>query len=457
MNSIKGCNRDLNETNRNNDELITNCKWYGCNNLDKFFTDLYHERLKVKTEKSEVKFIKRAIERIVQTFANHVFLHGRQIIESIKNDYKYAYPGSMFLENIENIIKAGSIYDKTRNTYPDEFDFILVLFAFYCESDMEHGYHKFGYTYKESFTALHHLMKNLLSKKSITDSLVYRDPQQNDRKIQFHTFIGQYGCSTKLRFIYERGPSNISINVDIVLSTKRMDPLLYMRKLSSQELFDKEVAKTGSVLYVNEKLAFTETEVVFVKKVMSSKHRKAYRILKYLVNGHKDGEILDRMLHECGHHGERITSHMIKTEVILHHCSCHRVDRVVSLCVLDVLNSLKSYDSNTCIPSLAHSAHIPHFFRSVDKLQALEDMVHILHDMQTAPEPYHFDKYKITPISKSLLTYPRQYSTCEETIKTKPCDWVFCMGTYCINLAEVLLAVLLFVIFLAGLINYLEK
>lgn len=421
------------------------------NNLDKFLDDLYREELKFKLTKAEAKFIKQGVEYLLQKIAYLTFAYGKEEIESIKRDYMRVYPGLIFLENEYTLVKVGSFYEKAKNKYPDEFDFIYVLFQFFCKSTTLFGYEKFGYTYTHMFTVLHLVIKNLLSPRNIRDYLVYRDPNVPGKEIRFEKYVCLYSHSSKLQFMYENQEKNKIINVDFVLAVRRIDPDLRLKYICAHQAFNIEVAHTGSILYVNEKVAFTETEVRFMKHVLSAKHRKAYRILKYLINGHKDGEILENILRKSGHFGEQITSHMIKTEMILHHYRCFRTDRVVSPCVLEILECMKYYDSNNGLPTLTHFPPVPHFFRSVDKLCALENMTDRLQAIQRSNIPYTHENYRVKPIAKSLLEYTRPQTP--ERIETEAYDWIWCLATYSINICEALFALVVFFIFVACLVH----
>ena len=424
-------------------------------NLERFFEDLYHQELEIKIEKTEVKFIKRGIENLVQTIAHLLVANGNDEIENIKHDYEEAFPGLVIHddEGEEEIIKVGSIYDKTKNAYPDEFDFILSLFTFYCECDAKFGYVKFGYTYAHEFKFLHRVLETLLLNESNAEHFVYSVPEDRDKEIRFVKYVGLFGSSSKLRFLYRNGNTSVFINVDIVLAVKRLDQLIQYRHLSTQSEFNEELAQTGSVLYVNEKPTFTETEVTFVKHVLSAKHRKVYRILKYLINGNGDGDVLDEVIRRSGLFYERISSHMIKTEIILHHYRCGHKEKEVSPCVMEILDSFKYYDSNNSIPSLAHTSHTPHFFRSVDKQKALEDMFETLNAMKTTMKPYHFDKHQIIPIAASLLIYPK--NVYQVIYDSKASDCICSAGSYCLIILQALFAIAMFSIFLTAWIHFL--
>lgn len=420
------------------------------NNLDKFLDDLYREELKFRLTKAEAKFIKQGVEYLLQKIAYLTFAYGKDEIESIKRDYTRVYPGLIFLENEHTLVKVGSYYEKTKNNYPDQFDFICVLFQCFCKSTTMFGYEKFGYTYTHMFTVLHHVIKNLLSTRNVREYLVYRDPNVPGKELRFEKYVCMYSHSSKLQFMYEDQEKKKVIKADFVLAVRRIDPDLRLKHICAHRPFNIEVAQTGSILYVNEKVSFTETEVRFMKHILSATHKKAYRILKYLINGHKDGEILQNMLRKSGHFGERVTSHMIKTEMILHHYRCFRTDRVMSPCVLEMLECMKYYDSNKGLPSLTHFPPVPHFFRSVDKLCALENMTELLNAMQRSRKPYSHENNRIQPIARSLLEYTRPQTP--ERVEMKAYDWIWCIATYSINIFEALFGLAVFFIFVACLV-----
>lgn len=143
------------------------------------------------------------------------------------------------------------------------------------------------------------------------------------------------------------------IHVDITPAIRVHDKYLpfYVNSLCSVKGFRDEMLKTGSfIVILNEttRLSFTETEVVFMKSCLSSRHKKTNRILKYLANGDNDEDKL-REVNECFRLIEdyytsyfRISSYALKLLIINHHYS-YRKDNswTESACVVEVLKSLQ--------------------------------------------------------------------------------------------------------------------
>lgn len=418
------------------------------NNLESFLRDIYRNELKYKIGRNEVKFIQRGIEDLVETIVNVIEIEAKEEIGQIKKEYQQAFPSLVLLPNADKVVGIGSFYDKTKNGYPNEFDFNYVLFTFSSDQLTQTTYATFGYTHDPSFKKVHRTVKYVLCRKSLREKLVY---ERNGRVIQFEKYDEQIGPTSRLLFSYHTDNSVRTINVDLILAVRRVDEELWDKKLHPVSEFMENIALTGGVFYVNDKMTFPETEVAVMRYVVSHKHRKACRILKYLMNGHKDGEILAKRLRQTGLFNEIISSNRIKTEIILHHFKCQRTDRYLFPCVLKILDSINNdYDADTPLDTLtAENEHV-HLFRSVDRMRYLQKMISTLTAMSYSTKPYVYEKDRITPIARSLLVYPKPVVV--QYTHSNVLDGVWCLGSYFYHVTLMAFSVLMVVLFLMVLI-----
>lgn len=137
------------------------------------------------------------------------------------------------------------------------------------------------------------------------------------------------------------------ISVDFVPAFKVIDDNIgKVSGLFTLPEFHQLVVRSNSFLLTQKMLSFTETEVYFMTNVLSTKHRKIYRLLKYLINGHTGEGELHRILrkHNPGFVQVRkglISSYKIKTLMIFHHYKCKETTALLGPCLIQILSQIK--------------------------------------------------------------------------------------------------------------------
>lgn len=332
------------------------------NKLELYLKDVYTLECVIKATKEEIGFIQTGIETLVTKIADSILEYFEEyryvpdlddgLIEILKN----REPACTRSE----IVKVGSFYEKTKNGFTDEFDFIFPLFesdcSLYCNE--EEGVAISG-TYLLQVIMMAFLGLSAVAEKR-ENLLYYHDPASWNRKLYFKEYYDAKGPAAKLLFIYEDENAKIrNIHVDFVPAIKINGDKLEQTLNHVCELneFRTEVLSTGSYFLVADGgygITFTETEVKFMRGVLSEKHTKAYRILKYLISGDDDGEVLGLFLREKNPHERVYTSFMLKTMMIRHHYKCKRSDQnEIGACVVDVLDEMSTYEDIDSFPKLA--------------------------------------------------------------------------------------------------------
>lgn len=392
--------------------------------LELYLNDIYTKECLFKIEESEVQFIRTGIENLVQAIVDSALerFNDPQSQNSLNEAMQ------MYRDDIcsSDIIKVGSFYEGTKNHYPDEFDFIFLL---YCSKNfIEFGENNLSIpNYSDKIenpltNAILGLYKVTEKKK---DYLHYLS-SDGTRKIYFDKYMYAKGPAAKLRFIYESDSGQSKeIFVDLVPAVREHGETLertvsFMCRLPE---FRKEVLRTGSFLFINSVSAnftFTETEVRFMGNVLSKNHVAVYRILKHLINGHGDDETLKNHLHDK-HLGMKTyklySSYRMKIMMVCHHYVCTNADqKSLGLCVLQILGDMNSYPEIDSFPKLVDKidafksnrvdVHNPqekqYFFEMVFDTEPvfllqpyLQSMIERLKAMQCSEESYDYERDKI--------------------------------------------------------------
>lgn len=228
--------------------------------------------------------------------------------------------------------------------------------------------------------------------------LSYTDSPLGKRKLIFDDFVQEHGPAFMLQFTYTNEfCEDKIINVDFVSAFKIVDDKLEETavKLCKLEPFRDELVSTGGYMYTNGNITFTETEMNFIRNVLSKNHVKVYRLLKYILNGHGDDEHLSD-LHIRGY-----SSYKIKATIIYHHYSCKNPDSVeVDQCVLDVLGDL--YACRNHPQSLVREYSIPPV-PSKEYIHCLKQTTDILKSMQCSEETYTYEQCKTKSVFQQLI------------------------------------------------------
>ncbi|XP_053381141.1 uncharacterized protein LOC128549068 [Mercenaria mercenaria] len=397
--------------------------YYTKNNLELYLNDVYEQECVMKAEKEEIEFIKKGIETLVQRIV-HLALedfsvnkkienlllnyNNKEVKELQKSLVEVYFPIKCRLKEISDvktskrsIIKVGSFYEETKNYFPDEFDFIFLLFNAKQKPDLDVDVNTDG------------IARAVI--RSVTESnkenlwyISHNENRQKRRLLRFDGYVDEHGPASMLQFIYSNNVSGKErcIYVDLVPA--------YMIEESNREWYDEyvnehvkprsfrdEVLSVGKCLYVSDRITFTETEVHFMRNVLSKKHVKVYRILKYLINGHGDGDIYGQYLKEQMVFIACYSTYKIKTMMIYHHDECINPDTEnVGPCVLQVLENMGKYDNTDDFPKLYQS-----FFLGLlpaEKFCLLPNLLTLtqtLRSLQISKDSY---KYKNTRM-KSVL------------------------------------------------------
>lgn len=274
--------------------------------LELYLNDVYDRECVLQTDKDEVEFVQNGIEMIVQRIGNKILQYSpsdddddveKTFQNTLDEDIQmFASSGGKVTKYTEcNLIKVGSFYEGTRNKFPDEFDFTFPVYCFKETKCMSLG----------------SLISSILAKtygiinSQTTDpvlkihdiELSYCDPQDQTRKIYLDKNVGKTGPARHFKFVYlNKSGVKRNIHVDLVPSAVIRDSEFerIVNDYCKLEPFRHEVLNTGTIQIVQQRLSFTETEVLFMKDILSHDHRKVYRLLKYFINGHND------VIDDCG-------------------------------------------------------------------------------------------------------------------------------------------------------------
>lgn len=346
--------------------------------LEKYLHDIYEKECLYKIKEDEAEFIRTGIETVVKNIVDGImdYLHGTDSV----------------LKDESRIIKVGSIYEGTKNKYPNEFDFIFV-YRSQTDSNIE--------DLKKTdlgFSKVYESIKTLLDLDKTYLQLSYCDGK---REVYFEKRKMRHGPAEMLEFIYKSSSGKCSrIHVDLVpairIVSSKLDEIVCKNCTISP--FRTEILSTGKCLVVDDEYTFTETEVHFIKNTLSQNHKKMYMILKYLVNGHDDNKILDRYLGAFTYiYSKGYTSYMIKTVVIRHHYECERFGiKELSPCVLTVLEDMCKYTHTDDFPRIVPSDK---WLRSRKRRLVLRDrlksMMGDLRSLQKSGECYDYERIGI--------------------------------------------------------------
>jgi hypothetical protein len=151
---------------------------------------------------------------------------------------------------------------------------------------------------------------------------------------------------------------------------------------------------------VKDNYSFTETEAYFMGNILSMKHKKVYRILKRLINGHNTEDVYTDKSMSC------YTSYVIKSVMIIHHYRCKRTENILlGPCLLEILDQLHTYKYDTQLPRLVawrlrETSLVPEYFSELFLRQYLKSLTTRLQSMQNDTLEYNYDDDKV---KKSLL------------------------------------------------------
>ncbi|XP_060564572.1 uncharacterized protein LOC132723802 [Ruditapes philippinarum] len=289
--------------------------------------------LNLNINRTELEFVQTGIETSVQEIHNVISKTASAQIELQKNKLK-EFTGLNLIEKetTSNILKVGSFYEGTKLFYPDEFDYILIFGTFSLPSnEIDVVRHDFG---------LGSLFINGVFEGILSCYKFFFDRRDAGLTLIFDKFVTSKGSAIKLKYTYyKQRVKETDIYVDVLPAFKIMDKQhdLKVDQLCSLPDFTNYLAETGSFLVTRFGISFTESEVRFVRNWLSPKHFQAYKMLKYLINGHNDGEKLKEFCIKIHINFIHIASYKIKTCMLFHQYKCAEDNRTMNRCICDVI------------------------------------------------------------------------------------------------------------------------
>ncbi|XP_053381525.1 uncharacterized protein LOC128549153 [Mercenaria mercenaria] len=283
------------------------------NNLEIYLDDVYRKECVFNGEKEEVEFIKTGIETLVQKIVNLVLQNfsitesGEEYLKRLKENLIEVYfplKNKQVKAAESSIIKVGSFYEETKNNFPDEFDFIFLLLC------VKNWYFQFPLTGDALFTVPERINTVTTDHKESLKYVRSNGILNVTRSIHFDKYVRKHGPASMLRFIYKnRSGEEKYIHVDLspgqkVFKGAQRGWLLWYSGEDFNPKFKSlctEVVSSKNILLVDTIPSVTEIEVHFMRNILSKKHVKVYRILKFLIHGHGDGEILELYFQTEGH------------------------------------------------------------------------------------------------------------------------------------------------------------
>lgn len=320
-------------------------------NLDRFLEHLFREKIEFNVDDNFIRCLQTTVENCIKHLFNDLMelQEVQTAVQKLQDECKDNY--NVFAHN--DVLYVGSFYEGTKNNFPDEFDYLLILFTAERYIYTEHYDHKI--IRHEPSMGYHKLLSNFVEDfayhiKNLPDIIKIDSNQLFD--LEF-TSLERSGPACKLCFTLKKKIPSIfegdskKIHVDITPAIKIIDSNLptSVETICFVDGFRDEIVKTGSFIVIQKVgtyFTFTETEVLFMKTCLSTRHKRTYRLLKYLINGEMEENKLRCMrgLYDCF----EISSYVLKTLMINHHYSCKNHDILTeSRCVIDVLKKLQSY------------------------------------------------------------------------------------------------------------------
>ncbi|XP_052766484.1 uncharacterized protein LOC128207545 [Mya arenaria] len=310
--------------------------------LEQGLEEVYEESLKFPYEHAEVTFLQTGIEHLVETIVADLTKNKHLIFDQITNRPIIGF--DTLDENHENVVnRIGSFYEQTRNTFPDEFDFVYSPYRLSStdESFQDWKYH----TNEEAF-------KKRISYLANSGRLIYRDEEVGD--LFYASYAGKQGITSKLKFTFVRSLHHYrrsksirlkkKISVTLVAGITLIDPNLadHVDRMCVVPEFRQCIIESASFRYLlleDSYTAFANSEIHFMTNILSKKHVKAYMLVKHLINGHKSRNELLKLCSKSKHSIYcEIPSYAIKTAIIRHHYNCSNASNNCSPCVLSVLD-----------------------------------------------------------------------------------------------------------------------
>jgi hypothetical protein len=284
-------------------------------------------------------------------YRKHIDLIGWKDAEMIHHTNEHINCNRQLVQQGFDILNVGSIYEKSKNHFPDEFDFIVIV----------------GWSNKLrglSFLRLfHNSLQAVLGRMKINK---YCIKIGQNSEIYFDKYVTARGPASTLQFIYSRQHyENVKIHVDITPAVRMQNVKDHIKKetLLFKDWYEEIIRRNCCLaVYVQDsdqafhkgtaRITVTEFEIHLMKNVISSKHLKIYKLLKYFINGKDDNEKLKLMCEIITEfsfsdkHSKTmcsISSYVIKTFLFRHHYNCSKKDDKLAGCLLDILEDIEKH------------------------------------------------------------------------------------------------------------------
>lgn len=339
------------------------------NALDKYIYELYETDLKFQIEESEVRCIQTCVETliksiVVKTKRSRVYRKYVEKAVTVSTKTKtdkinmLKYMKDQFLNEAGNVLSVGSFYEGTRNTFPDEFDYIVVLAESPGKLLTFNWINRLYQTLLFDFCkALYHIAN------TCTNDFTHQD-------LQLHSLDRKSGPALKLKFIYKKelsGQHLIEVDLAPAVRQKIDERLRYV----PDEQWNHRVLKTGTIVKMlfhergevtprNGELRYSiiETEHFFMTTEVSFNHKLAYRFLKYILSRQNEEmqDLLFRRKTDSNWKKCDFSSYLVKTLLYQHVKKCSS-DSSVGMCCIDMLlflhgRFLTAEGDKCCIPYL---------------------------------------------------------------------------------------------------------
>ncbi|XP_045211313.2 uncharacterized protein LOC123562777 [Mercenaria mercenaria] len=381
------------------------------NNLELYLNDVYGNKCVFKAEPGEIEFIQAGIKIIVQKIV-HLVLENisltageEEVLLNLEEAY-FPIKKKQVKTAKSSIIQVGSISEGTKNSFPDEFDIIFPIYLVKTYA---------GWCPRTKLLSKAYEQIKTVTTRPHTECLNHICPNETlnvTKSLHFDRYVREHGPASVLRFIYKNGLGDEKyIHVDLVPAIKITvlgDQRDWYEKFNGKYFNPKLVSLCSKImsdknyLEVDGRISFTESESHFMRNILSKKHSKVYRILKILINGHGDGEILNLYFRTDPHSSEKgYSSHKIKTMMFHHHHECKNPgEETIGDCVKQVLEEMCK-DSN-------NENHTVWGTDSILQTQCLllpylEKLLEGLKSIQTSEDSYDYEKLRMKSVSKRYL------------------------------------------------------
>lgn len=240
--------------------------------LDKYLDNLFEQELEFQIPAEEVTFIKTGVRKIALEIANIVlqYPYAKGVIGILKRVVEEDFSESgMNFEEIPSgtsLIKAGSSAENTRNRFPDEFDFVLVVATYKITQSNDTFYESYWSPKPiRHFEPIYTTIIVILNKENLMRNLIYTDTSSN-REIKFSSLNSKLTSFQPVTFnlMYTKnGLPSHEISVDLIPAVNVFDDALGDRSglCSLPEFYELAVVKSGRYLLTRSSFSLTESEV----------------------------------------------------------------------------------------------------------------------------------------------------------------------------------------------------